>query len=80
MDEPGVARIFTRVAGTYDRTGPAFLSHFGRRLAALAEIEPGMRVLDVATGRGAVVFPCGRYGQSLPAVYVSMTAPVRVMN
>jgi hypothetical protein len=41
----------------YDRVGPRFFSHFGRRLVALAQIPSGAHVLDVATGRGAVLFP-----------------------
>ena len=52
-----VARLFGRAATTYDRIGPRFFSHFGRRLVEIAEISTGSRVLDVATGRGAVLFP-----------------------
>jgi ubiquinone/menaquinone biosynthesis C-methylase UbiE len=37
--------------------GPLFFSHFGRRLVELAQIPNGARVLDIATGRGAVLFP-----------------------
>ena len=51
-----VAGIFGRAALTYDRIGPRFFSHFGRRLVALAKIPSGANVLDVATGRGAVLF------------------------
>jgi len=52
-----VAGIFGRAAPTYDRVGPRFFSHFGRRLVTLAQIPGGAKVLDVATGRGAVLFP-----------------------
>jgi len=52
-----VVAVFDRAAATYDRVGPRFFSHFGRRLTELAELAPGMRVLDVAAGRGAVLFP-----------------------
>jgi O-methyltransferase / aklanonic acid methyltransferase len=52
----GVAGIFGRAATTYDQVGPRFFSHFGRRLVTLAQIPSGAKVLDVATGRGAVLF------------------------
>jgi ubiquinone/menaquinone biosynthesis C-methylase UbiE len=52
----GVAGIFGRAAPTYDQVGPRFFSHFGRRLVTLAQIPSGAHVLDVATGRGAVLF------------------------
>jgi ubiquinone/menaquinone biosynthesis C-methylase UbiE len=51
-----VAGIFGRAAPTYDRVGPRFFSHFGRRLVTLAQIPSGAKVLDVATGRCAVLF------------------------
>lgn len=53
----GVAGLFGRAAPTYDRVGPRFFSYFGRRLVEFAEIPSGARVLDVATGTGAVLFP-----------------------
>lgn len=53
----GVAGVFSRAAPTYDRVGPRFFSHFGRRLVELAQIPREARVLDVATGKGAVLFP-----------------------
>jgi ubiquinone/menaquinone biosynthesis C-methylase UbiE len=52
-----VAGLFNRVASTYDRIGPRFFSHFGRRLVELAQIPNGADVLDVAAGRGAVLYP-----------------------
>jgi len=50
-----VAAVFGRAAPTYDRTGR--FAHFGRRLVAAVNLAPGARVLDVASGRGAVLFP-----------------------
>ncbi len=38
------------------RLGPAYFAYFGRRLVKCAALLPGMRVLDVACGRGAVLF------------------------
>jgi ubiquinone/menaquinone biosynthesis C-methylase UbiE len=49
--------VFSRGAATYGQVGPPFFSHFGRRLVELAQIPDGARILDIATGRGAVLFP-----------------------
>ena len=48
--------VFERIAPEYD-AGPGCFAHFGARLVAAAGIAPGQRVLDVATGRGAVLLP-----------------------
>jgi O-methyltransferase/aklanonic acid methyltransferase len=50
-------RVFSQAATIYDRIGPGIFSHFGRRLVDLAEIKAGANVLDVAAGRGALLFP-----------------------
>lgn len=50
-----IARVFDRTAPTYDRVGPRFFSYFGRRLVDVAALRTGARILDVATGRGAVL-------------------------
>jgi len=52
-----VSGIFDGAAPTYDQIGPRFFSYFGRRLVEIAQISSGARVLDVATGRGAVLYP-----------------------
>lgn len=52
-----VAAIFDRAAATYDQVGPSFFAHFGHRMVELAHLAPGERVLDIATGRGAALFP-----------------------
>ncbi len=51
-----LAGSFGRAASTYDRVGPRFFSRFGRCLIEAARIPAGARVLDVAAGRGAVLF------------------------
>lgn len=56
-----VSGLFDRVANTFDHVGPRFFSHFGRRLVELARIPSGAHVLDVATGRGAALFPLQRF-------------------
>jgi O-methyltransferase / aklanonic acid methyltransferase len=48
---------FNTVAIDYDAS-PGCFAHFGRRLVTAAEIQPGERVLDAASGRGAVLFAC----------------------
>jgi ubiquinone/menaquinone biosynthesis C-methylase UbiE len=50
------AGVFSRVAPTYDTVIP-FFQTFGRHLVAAASLRPGERVLDLACGRGAVLFP-----------------------
>jgi ubiquinone/menaquinone biosynthesis C-methylase UbiE len=58
--EEGIVGVFSRSASTFDRGGPRIFSHFGQRLVDLAQIAPGADVLDVAAGRGAVLFPAAR--------------------
>src|SRR5947207_13353245 len=60
-----IAQVFARAAAGYQH-----ITHFpplGRRLVELAAIPAGARVLDVATGRGAILFPAaervGAHGQ-----------------
>ena len=48
--------LFNTLSPDYD-AGQGCFAHFGRRLAEVAEINPGARVLDIASGRGAVLFP-----------------------
>jgi len=50
-------RVFSQAATTYDRIGPGIFSYFGQRLVDVAEIAAGADVLDVAAGRGALLFP-----------------------
>jgi SAM-dependent methyltransferase len=42
--------------GTTDRVGTPIFGRLGRRLVELAAVQAGDHVLDVATGRGAVLF------------------------
>ena len=52
-----VAGVFERSAPTYDAVGVAFFTDVGRRLVALADVQPGERVVDLGCGRGAALFP-----------------------
>ena len=78
----GIAGVFSRAAKTYDRVGPQIFVPFGEHLVELANIKAGSHVLDVASGRGAVLLPAasrvgpeGRaIGTDLSAGMVSETA------
>jgi O-methyltransferase / aklanonic acid methyltransferase len=61
MGDQSIAETYSRVAPAFDRTGPRFFSHFGRRLVEWAKIPEGADVLDVATGRGAILFPAAQH-------------------
>jgi ubiquinone/menaquinone biosynthesis C-methylase UbiE len=50
-----VGAVFTRAATGYGDI--TYFPQFGQRLVALARLPYGARVLDVASGRGAVLFP-----------------------
>ncbi len=52
--------IFTRSSPTYDQIGPNFFSYFGEKLVQYADLKKGSSVLDVACGRGAVLFPAAK--------------------
>jgi demethylmenaquinone methyltransferase / 2-methoxy-6-polyprenyl-1,4-benzoquinol methylase len=64
LAEPQVQGMFDRIAGIYDRLNgimTAGLHHQWRRRAAdLAEVGPGHRVLDVATGTGDLAIELAR--------------------
>lgn len=59
-EQEGFVGVFGRAAATYERIGPRFFAHFGQRLVERAQLVPGAHVLDVAAGRGAVLFPAGQ--------------------
>jgi len=52
-----VAGIFHRASPTYDHVGPHFFAHFGQQLVKHAAPALNAHALDVACGRGAVLFP-----------------------
>jgi ubiquinone/menaquinone biosynthesis C-methylase UbiE len=53
----GVAAIFDRVADTYDNVGVPWFTPIAERLVAGLAPQPGQRVLDVGSGRGAALYP-----------------------
>src|ERR1051326_8386626 len=52
-----VRAMFDRLAPECDAVGPACFAYFGRRLMEEAAVGYGQRVLDVACGHGAMLFP-----------------------
>ena len=52
-----VADLYSRVAPAYAEAGPPYFALAGRRLVDLAGVKPGDSVLDLGTGRGAVLLP-----------------------
>lgn len=66
MPEPTAAikqimeKIFDDAAVLYDRVGPSIFARFGERLVDHMPLAPGARVLDIATGKGAVLLPAAR--------------------
>jgi O-methyltransferase/aklanonic acid methyltransferase len=71
-----VASVFTRAAAGFDQgEGVRRFAHFGRRLVETARVAVGAQVLDVATGRGAVLFPAAeRVGPSGRVVGIDLAA------
>lgn len=67
--------IFDHMAADYDTAGPGCFAYFGRRLVEAVAIEPGHRVLDVASGRGAVLLPAAeRVGAAGDVVGIDLAA------
>ena len=62
-----IEQIFDGAAERYDREGPRVFEKFGGQLVELLNLVGGERVLDVATGKGAMLVPAaervGRYGR-----------------
>jgi len=52
-----ISETFTRASSTYDQVGPPFFSYFGEKLVEFGKPAAGSQVLDIACGKGAVLFP-----------------------
>ena len=52
-----IADLYNRVSSDYSQIGPRILDDFGQRLVELAGVSSGATILDVASGRGASLFP-----------------------
>lgn len=69
-----VAHRYGLIAPVFDRIGPRLFSLHGQRLVEVAGVAPGERVLDVASGRGAVLFPAAeRTGAAGHVVGIDLT-------
>jgi len=69
-----VVGLFTRAARTYGAVGPPHFTYFARRLVDFVGIDAVDRVLDVATGSGAVLLAAAeRCGYGLQLVGVDLT-------
>lgn len=55
--KPQIEQIFNDAAASYDRVGPSIFTQFGERLVEHMHLAPGMRLLDIATGKGAALIP-----------------------
>ncbi len=64
LAEPQVRAMFDRIAGIYDRLNSVMTAgmhhRWRRRAVELAQVGPGGRVLDVATGTGDLAFALAR--------------------
>jgi ubiquinone/menaquinone biosynthesis C-methylase UbiE len=77
-----IAGLYNRCAPTFDQIGPKLFTIFGQQLVTLLDIKEGATVLDVATGRGANLFPAAErvgdrgwvVGIDLASVMVQETA------
>jgi ubiquinone/menaquinone biosynthesis C-methylase UbiE len=55
-----IAGVFTRAAPTYGEVGFKFFDYFGKKLVEITKIPKKAKVLDVASGRGASLFPSSK--------------------
>ena len=55
-----IEQIFDGSAMSYDRVGPKIFSQFGEHLVEQIPLARGAHVLDIATGKGAVLLPAAR--------------------
>ncbi len=51
------ANLFSKVSELYDSGRNKFFSDFGKLAVEKMDIKPGSKILDIASGRGAILFP-----------------------
>ena len=52
-----IVGVYDRASSIYNRVGIRQFTYYADLLIAMLNIPPGAQVLDVATGRGALLFP-----------------------
>jgi ubiquinone/menaquinone biosynthesis C-methylase UbiE len=66
-----IAGVFSRAAADYDQVALTFFTHFGRELVQFAGLDSGDAVLDVATGRGAALFPAAEMAGQVTGIDIA---------
>lgn len=66
-----VRDTFDKASSQYDEMCGQFFNHFGRELVNKVPDLEGKKVLEVATGRGAVLFPLAEAGADIDAIDLS---------
>lgn len=73
-----VVGMFNRAAPLYGQVGTKQFTHFARLLVEQLAIPPGARILDIATGRGALLFAAAEKVGSAGRVFGFDLAPEMV--
>ncbi len=60
INKMNIVGLFNQVASAYDTKGPQFFSYFGTKLVNFSQVSKSSKLLDVATGRGAILYPAIR--------------------
>lgn len=69
-----VKNVFDQAASAYGEKGCSFFTYFAEKLVEFAQVKPGEHVLDVATGKGAVLFSAAkRVGREGRAVGIDLS-------
>lgn len=66
-----IVQVFDEAAANYDRIGPPLFERAGARLVELLGVSHSTRLLDVATGIGAILIPAAQRGASVIGIDVS---------
>ncbi|MBS0656552.1 MAG: methyltransferase domain-containing protein [Verrucomicrobia bacterium] len=70
-----VQTTFDKGASGYGEKGCGYFAYFGKKLVDLASPQPGDAILDVACGRGAVLFPAAQaVGEKGKAVGIDISS------